>query len=739
NGSRWLNTEREGYHVGSGNIFKLRLNVKDSDGDFLEDLSNAPFEYVVKVGSTTLTKSTSTSITVGSKTYSGIVFADGTDEYLYILNDEDKSYLSLQFTALAVGQDFTIEISLAGSTDEKVTLEFNVNAGVNVENNAELRLYYADLGVTEINIHKTIIAELTSDQFREKNGRQYVINYEPGKQLSEAQSGRKTGDVYVRAVSDANTIGNELIVNGNYFTIDGSNLPIIDNVNPNTGYSVFDDEHRAVNFNSPLLVDGKNLYINNGQTSIFANLLAYADTTGSYNYELVDGGADLTTLSDPSDSVYSRGVGAYSLVYRQYSNSVTYNNLYIIGNTITPQVNYSQEEQYIKTEEELAAYNSGGFNGIMVRGCTAKTNNVVVDYTNIGLNASCDMAVMDAKDTYVFYSWGNSLYGWSSCTIKLDNCDFRYSGGACVHIDEHREERGSYEVYDCFDHSKTFTINFDPQLTIDRKSQLINWVTGAEIWFKLNGIAEATTPLVGGMNGIVQGLTDKTYSVVKAYNKLSKSDIAYSQDTSSGSQMWNFAVMMREGDFANATTNGNYALIDMNVSGQSIYRQPKQLAATTWYSFAKTSLEFGLMNPTAAMGNSGLMMYPVSPFSSFVDSLTSIDAIGQSEGDMAGLFGANAFGQGFDALDETSRAQVMGALKMVYPDKFATVGNDNTWDTWSAYALGLNEFGILNHDGTQRNIEDRYGYMEVSMDIDFAGAGMRGTIITYYYAGDLSK
>ena len=631
--------------------------------------------------------------------------------------------------------------------DDKFTLDVLVNNGVNVESHEELKVAYADLKITEINIHKTIKAELSSDQYREKDGKYYVMNYEPGYQLSRLQNGLPTGDVYTRAVRDDKTIDNHLVLNGNYFTIDGSDLPIIDDIGDD-GNSLFPENHNAVNKNQPWGTDENNkIWIKNGQTSIFANLLAYANTTGSYNYELVDGGADLTTLSNPSNSVFRRGVGAYSLVYRQYQNSVTYNNLYIISNTITPQVNYNQAAELVKSEEELAGYNSGGYNGIMVRGCTANTNNVVIDYANTGLNASCDMATVNCKDTYVFYSWGYSLYGWSSCSVTLENCDFRYSGGACIHIDEHRDEVGSAEVYDCIegyrkgeDNERKFTVNFDPSLTIDNKTQLVNWVVGNEVWFRLMGLSGTTSTLVAGMNGIIQGFSNAQYSIVKSYNHLSESDKAYSQGTTDNPQMWNFAVMLREGEFTYASTQGLFGRFNLDFNGTKITRMPVQKNTSSYVSHTQNSLgkltapspsfaEIGVdgfMYPTLG-ANPGLFLFPVSPFSNYVDSLTQVPGMGGAlEANVAQIMGTY---QGF-AGQAAYRSQIINMLASQLAGTAVEIPEEQqVFNVWSSFAMGIAQNGIRDHAGNSLG----YGFAEIGLDIP----GIRGTIISYYYEGNL--
>ncbi len=768
-GSRWIDKVKEGYRVGSGNIFKLRLNSVDNNGDLVTDLSHIDLEYAARLGGPAgelLTIELVDNLEIDGKTYTkALKFFKESIVYLYVLtvDDEDKSFVAIKFTSDANDKEFNLTVSVQNST-ESVTLDFSVNGGVNVENNAELKLYYADLDVTEINIHKTIIAELDSNQMRTKYGKTYPINYEPYNQLYNAQRGLPTGDVYVRAVKSADTIENHLKVNGNYFTIDGSNLPIIDDIDDN-GNAYWSDEHNAVNKDTQWGVNGggqgKKLWVKNVQTSIFANLLAYRDITeATYGYELVSNGENLTTITE-NDPTYNRGLGSYQLVYSQYTNSVSYNNLYIIGNTITPQVNYSQPEENILTDEQLAAYNSGGYNGIMNRGCTSNMDNVVIDYTNIGLNASCDNAVMNIKDTYVFYSWANSLYGWSSCVVNLENSEFRYSGGASIHIDEHRIELGAHEVYDYRDgyrkgqeNERILLLHFDPVLNIDNRTKLVNWVSGSEAWFNIYGL-NAVTTLLTGTNDLVNALTagaqgEGMYSIVKSFNNLADDDVAYTQNKEGNTnEMFNFAVLMREGDnFENATykpnTTGLFSAIQMNINGVDIYRKPVQVAQSTYLPFATASVAGGYASFYASQieGKGDLVPYPVSPLSQFLDSQEEIPGMGGAKyGQVPPLLGIHAAFEGLDILQanggntssveyQTRIAQRSAIIQMLNNNTSVPL-EYQTWDNWSAYKLGLQMNPVLNHDGTSTG----YGMLECNLALPESFGNMRCILLTYYYQG----
>lgn len=133
------------------------------------------------------------------------------------------SKAGIQFLASANGKTFTIIASIVSETLNLPAVEqiVLVGPGVNVHNNEELKIAFANLDIHQIHIHRDIKAELNSDQLYEFEGKFYPYNINDIE--TEEELGLH-GNAYRRYHVDS--IG-ELTINGNYFTIDGSNIPLM--------------------------------------------------------------------------------------------------------------------------------------------------------------------------------------------------------------------------------------------------------------------------------------------------------------------------------------------------------------------------------------------------------------------------------------------------------------------------------------------------------------------------------
>ncbi len=247
------------------------------------------------------------------------------------------------------------------------------------------------------------------------------------------------------------------------------------------------------------------------------------------------------------------------------------------------------------------------------------------------------------------------------------------------------------------------------------------------------GLTVTTAQLTAGMTNILHGYTNSQYSLVKSYNNLSPADIAYSQGTDGNPDMWNFAIMLREGEFDRAATEGLFGVFDMNVAGQSIKREPTlpQGSTASWLSYVKNSLRDelipgtelnGFMQPTKAQ-NPGLFVFPVSPISSYVDSLNVLTGT-TLEAQVALIMGIYDAFSGMPA-QKSEIINMMASQAAGEPVEVPAA--QQVFNAWSAYALGLSKNGVLDHEGNARG----YGYLEVGLDVE----GIRGSIYTYYYEG----
>ena len=742
--SKYLNKEKgiyssNPYQVGSDNIYKLRFNILDANSVPIEsaDFNKA---YTAKLlgdteeaEKTTLVSNSHNAkdIVVGTISYNGIEYGvdnneDGTLDvvYFYVLNtndsDDDTTYDRIKFTSSAVGKRFEITITPMNTGNSQndeasATLKAFINNGLNVESHEELKDAYANYMINEsdvspiINIHSKILCKLEASQLylgspiNVSSGYNQAKIHQLGATLSDGMS--NTGNVYVRAVNNSEVYNNNLTINGNFFVIDGSELPVVQlNENGEGLSSTQADNNNGTFFNEHSKYKGK--YIKNIQIGIFHEYLAYM-------------------------------VSEDQIGYKQIDNSVTYNNMNIISNTITPVVNFQDPEAAQDAQVEIALRNSGGYNGIMARRCKIDTNNIVLDYCGIGLTASFDGASIDAKDTYIYYSWANSIYSYGSNVVKLTNSECRYSGGASIHFDNIEDNLCSsdntnkviYHYNSLTQTPEEMVMTKKASLDIDQKTQLVNWVNGSEIWFQLYDMSALSGQLLEGMQGYVSGSTvngeqSNMYSVVKSYSRLSEGDTAYTSSFSGEyggtTNLFNFAVIYREktqgsgaqilyhnvldSTFRNNQTN----LLDTTISRLPMYTEGGDGSFQTFARMDANGISKPIMD--AAQNPLPLYCYPVSRYSGYANSTQ----------DLGGVTG-------------NSLAQALSTYQGYTGNKALLVGadlatNEGTFYTESAYAYGLSEHGIINHDGTPTN----YGWLEVGLD--YPGV-LNCYIYTYYYNG----
>ena len=193
-----------------------------------------------------------------------------------------------------------------------------VQEGVNVYNNAELKTAFADLDVHDIHIQRNIEAALDDDQFYTLNGEKIPFNFND---ITNEELRGVHGNVYRRY--HETSIG-ELTIHGNYFTIDGSKLPLLKGLD--------------------------------AEVDDFGN-----DIT---NRRFVD--PDKTIVATQS-SIFRSGVGTAG----PESGYVKYENMYIIGNSNLP----DSEDDTI----------SGGYIGLRNTRDKMIVDNVRINFTTDGI------------------------------------------------------------------------------------------------------------------------------------------------------------------------------------------------------------------------------------------------------------------------------------------------------------------------------------------------------------------
>ena len=371
---------------------------------------------------------------------------------------------------------------------DTVSFKVRVNDGVNVYNNADLKLAYKDVNVQKINILRNIEARLdASDYDLSYGGHGYQIgsidlyacdNYksddsQPVKTI-EVDTGTPINDfqhsVYVRSTARKD---DNLVINGNYFLIDGGKLPYIDNEHDHYGAG-----------GSEYAQDGP-YRLANTQLGIFLYRCVEEDASGGINRKFNDG-------------------------------NVTMNNLRIESNYIPEYASYVQLFQGDRDEKPLLKM-SASYIGVVVRGGTMNMTNVSISEAEMGFMLHGEVSGYDVPgvDEYstvlghkqenedqacklnfdksmINFSWANSIYAFDLCEINLTNSKIGSSCGAAISVDDRPYVRdggsGATNPHGFSDLNTELNIDISTALSIN------NWVTGAEAWF----VAYAMGPTAAG-------------------------------------------------------------------------------------------------------------------------------------------------------------------------------------------------------------------------------------------------
>lgn len=222
-------------------------------------------------------------------------------------NDEDlllDTYASvskegIQFTEAAVGKTLTIIASLKSDTLTLPEIQQTVvvEPGLNVNTNQELKEAFSDLNVHQIHIHRDIVAELNEDQLFELGGKKYPYNF--NKIETEEDRGFH-GNVYRRY--HAESIG-ELTINGNFFTVDASNVPLL--TGDGEGQAGYVDENNTIiSSQSAIFRFGTSTseYSSNNWVK-FKNLTVYANTNRPDPEDLSLSGGHSGLRNDKADLI----------------------------------------------------------------------------------------------------------------------------------------------------------------------------------------------------------------------------------------------------------------------------------------------------------------------------------------------------------------------------------------------------------------------------------------------------
>ena len=364
---------------------------------------------------------------------------DGNETDDYVINGNSITFGESIDVGSKIDITFAPKYSL---TKQSVTMTMVLNEGVNVYDNATLKSAYADHAVNEINVLRNIKAELRETDY--VKGKNVPINeYEYG--------------VYTRKVSSTT---DKITVNGNFFKVDGSNLPYMRNDIGGREWSVEGDAgYWVVNMQLGIFTysnQANDKYMHNGQ-AVFNDLFITGNYTG-----------DMAEVGDK------------------------------IGNSTAPLLKYS-----------------GSYHGIVLRGGTVTTENVsIVNTRNAlfsdGLISGSDSKKMEQASQWIVnstkldHSWANQIYMYDFVKTTITNSYLGDCSGAAIHIDDLAYEKLTYKEDGSIESGETDTYS---AVYIDKATRIENYVAGTEAWFQAYGKAPVASTLKTSVEGGLMQLT----------------------------------------------------------------------------------------------------------------------------------------------------------------------------------------------------------------------------------------
>lgn len=381
------------------------------------------------------------------------VYVDGN-----LTSDWTGSASSISFGESLKGKVVTLKIRpkyAPSSSPEEYTATYTLqlNEGVNVYGNDDLKANFADSSVLVINVLRNIEAALDESQIvsvtTDSNG--YANGYFFGDMMKNTvvtapfnYTGLGGAGIYQRTYGD-------LQVNGNYFSVNTSHIPLVDN-----------------------RVDGLSLLDHPGGVTENVHL-----------------------------SVFRYGVRInYVGTGNENTGTLNMENLNVIGNVTGTSL---QTAPY--TYKDKAIYvNSGALIGLQCGSGTVNLDNVTLRRGAFGLNGYGEFlnaqgshaVTIYAKDCNISNNWSNNSYLSGYIKATFDSCYLGAANGSTLHVDANAHPTVNAEIY------------------FENDNVIENWVVGTEPWFVIFGIDGAMPSFKAGVNAAVEGWSGGSKTIIKS-------------------------------------------------------------------------------------------------------------------------------------------------------------------------------------------------------------------------------
>ncbi len=426
------------------------------------------------------------------------VLADGVATTDYTLNGD-----SFTFNENLIGKTITLTMAprYAIYSSQTLTVSFVLNNGVNVYTNEELKTAYVDASVSEINILRNITAQLDDSQIniiKAGAGTNGDVSFDVAQDtiapINRARYYDANGNELASSNGSATSKGGRAVydrfsgtlkVNGNYFTVNGGEIPLVDNR----------DGDRGFNPNQQQFI------LHNVQFSLF-------------KFGVEENGS---------------------------TDTLTMENLYIVGN-MNRATNWGENDgETYQVTGTNGAKNvltmSGAAIGVQIRSGHLNMNNVTIrrslfavgvygdsPRTTVNAVGTYHASTLNAVDCIFENSWANNLYTWGFGAMTLNSSYVGASSGAAIHFDA---KAGSS------------TSDANCRLILTNGTKIENWVTGEETWFRVYAMVDTAAGLKVQAETLVQGATGALVQMGQMQKTKSLLD--------STGQKINFAVLIRAG------------------------------------------------------------------------------------------------------------------------------------------------------------------------------------------------
>ena len=427
------------------------------------------------------------------------------------------------------------------TTPHEFTMKINLNTGVNVYTNEELKAAYADLSVHQINILRNITAKVSrEDCFIDANGKGYSTETETVTledadhntyELEVDPSTPKNDflhSVYSRVTNDKN---DRIAISGNYFKIDGSKLPYIDNAH--------DGKYQKEG--SPF-VSGDSYRIANVQIGIFLYRCADAGSGDAMIRRYKDGTATMTNLRIEGNNMMNLAGYAQNLNdgYKDLLKmSASYIGVVVRGGTMNMEnVSIVNTGMGIMAHGSISGYDTPGVTSDSARGEYDINKNGTIDDNEKDVIIPAPQAketqscVLNMTNSMIKNSWANSIYTYDLCNVTLTGCQIGASSGASISVDDKPyATTGNAATSNGFSDLNT-VITMD----LSTANNIKNWVSGAEAWFVAYGQS--------GLAGTVKKMVNDGVKQTSPYLTVLKSVVEPGQ--SEATTYMNFVIMIRD-------------------------------------------------------------------------------------------------------------------------------------------------------------------------------------------------